>query len=449
MAANIKKALVGLFLRTLKLIRLAFRGLSFFIFRILAPVLRHADHFIFYYIIFPLYRLLRGIFHTAEVASLPARRKIIYLLAGRYAIPFFLFMTALMVASSSIYAKTGSEAEGPGERSILFSFLKGEAEELVFEEGLSAPSGGNIVNVSAVSSNSNSYSDHPTDEEDELLPLIVGSGALIQPVISSASPSAAPRTKVETYVVKSGDTPSGIAARFGLKLTSLYWANNLSPYSYIRIGQVLKIPPVDGVVYTVRKGDTVAKIAATFRANGEKIISYNRLGANEKLIPGAVLVIPNGKPPPPPPPIRPASVRNIVVAPVPSASVLPGGRLLWPVIRSSSNNGRYITQYFYWRHPGVDIDGDYSNPIIAADTGVVQLVHYGRTGYGHQVVIDHENGIKTRYAHLSKILVEQGQRVLRGQQIGVNGTTGRSTGTHLHFEVFVNGRRVNPLGYIR
>ena len=97
----------------------------------------------------------------------------------------------------------------------------------------------------------------------------------------------------------------------------------------------------------------------------------------------------------------------------------------------------------------MDIDGDYSNPIIASDGGVVKFIKYGKTDYGYQVVVDHENGILSRYAHLSKILVEPGQRVERGQTVGIMGTTGHSTGTHLHYEIFVNGKRVNPLTYIR
>ncbi|MBI2099582.1 M23 family metallopeptidase [Candidatus Uhrbacteria bacterium] len=443
----VKKTFIVVFVRVLRLIRLLGKGLAFFVLRIFAPIAGRVDKFLFYFALFPLYRLLRGIFHSAEVVSLPARRKILFLLGSRQAVPFFLLATSMLVAASSIYAKTESQEAEPGRRSILFSFLDGEQEELISESGLQngqgAPAG-----EGAVASGAGLGSDYYVpEEEDEVLALILGGGAIVQPVISSASPSAAPRTKIETYAVKAGDTPGGIASRFGLKLTTLYWANNLSAYSYIKPGQELKIPPVDGVVYSVKRGDTIAKLAQTYRADTEKITAYNRLEANEKLSPGAVIIIPNGKPPPPPPPNRPAPVKNLIV---PAASnALATGKMLWPILGTSSNNGRYITQYFRLRHPGVDIDGDYSNPILASDGGVVKLVRYGRTGYGYQVVVDHEDGMQTRYAHLSKIFVTDGQRVEKGQQLGITGTTGRSTGTHLHFEIFVNGRRVNPLGYIR
>lgn len=434
-----------IFVRVLGAIRLVASGLAFFVLRALLPMLKKADRFIFYYILFPLYRLLRIIFHTAETASLSARRKVLCVLAGKQAVSFFLLMTALLVAASNIYAKTGSNEDAPGENLILFSLL-GSGEEGFIYEGGSAQDPALLVPDSGAVSYSGG-SDQVPDEEDELLPLILGEGAVVQPIISSASPSAAPRIKVETYIVKQGDTPGGIAERFGINLTTLYWANNLSSYSVIRLGQELKIPPVDGLIYTVKKGDTIDKLAKLYRAESSGILSYNRLELQDKLSPGTVIVIPNGKPPPPPP--KPAAPRTVIVPAVPNPSSLPGGRFLWPVVSSSSNNGRYITQYFNWRHAGVDIDGDYSNPVIASDGGMVKLVYYGRTGYGFQVVIDHENGILTRYAHLSKILVEQGQRIERGSTVGILGTTGRSTGTHLHYEIFVNGRRINPLSYIR
>lgn len=429
----------------LGVIRLAARGLSFVVLKILYPVFKKIDKGVFYYILFPIYKFLRGAFHTAETASLPARRKILFMLAGRQAIPFFLVATSLLVAASNIYAQSVASEAGPGERSLMFSFYGSGNQELMYEWGMAQDP--LLEGDAAAGAIFGSNTDQIPDSEDEILPLIVGEGAIAQPIITSAAPSAAPRTKIETYVVKAGDTPGGIAKRFGLNLTTLYWANGLTTRSVIRLGQELKIPPTDGIIYTVKRGDTVAGIAKTYRADSATIISYNRLAPQEKLAAGTVIIIPNGRPPAPPPP--PPQPKSVVVPKVPSPDSLPGGRFLWPVIPTSSNNGRYITQYFKWNHPGLDIDGDYSNPVIAADGGVVKLIHYGRTGYGYQVVVDHENGILTRYAHLSKILVEQGQRVDRGQTIGIVGTTGRSTGTHLHYEIFVNGKRVNPLTYIR
>jgi murein DD-endopeptidase MepM/ murein hydrolase activator NlpD len=112
-------------------------------------------------------------------------------------------------------------------------------------------------------------------------------------------------------------------------------------------------------------------------------------------------------------------------------------------------NGHSITQYYGWKHTGVDIDGDYTSPLYAAEDGVVEVAGWQTNGYGLMVLIDHQNGFKTRYGHSSKLFVQAGDYVKRGQVIAMMGTTGRSTGTHLHFEVYVNGARVNPLAYIK
>ncbi len=441
---SVKKIFIIILARLLRSISMLARALAFIFARFLAPALRKLDKAAFYYILFPVYKLLRRIFNTAELASLPARRKIVFMLAGRQAIPLFLFVASLLVAASNIYAKNIPDESEPGIHSVMLSIFGNDNAEFTYESGVAQDSLLLITN-SSTAVVSGDFDQLPEDE-DELLPLIVGEGALAQPIISSAAPSAAPRTKIETYIVKEGDTPGGIARRFGLNLTTLYWANNLTSRSYIKPGQELKIPPVDGIIYTIKKGDTVAGIARTYGTKSDTILSYNRLGPTDKLSYGSIIIIPNGRPPAPPPPLRP---RTVVVPKVPSPDSLPGGRFLWPVVATATNNGRYITQYFNWRHTGVDIDGDYSNPVVSTEGGVIKLLKNGRTGYGNQIVVDHENGILTRYAHLSKFLVEQGQRVERGQAIGIVGSTGRSTGTHLHYEIFVNGKRVNPLTYIR
>lgn len=442
-ANSVKKSFIIIFVRLLKAIGFLARGAAVVFGRLIVPLAKKADKAVFYYILFPIYKLLRAIFHTAELAALPARRKILYMLAGRQAIPFFLLITAMLVAASNLYAKVLTPESEPGEHAVMVSVFSNENYEFIYETGTAQDSLLDATNSGATAL-TGELDQLPADEDD-LLPLIVGEGAVAQPIISSSAPSAAPRTKIETYIVKEGDTAGGIAKRFGLNLTTLYWANNLTSRSYIRPGQELKIPPVDGIIYTAKKGDTVAGIAKTYGTKSDAILSYNRLGPNDKLSPGSVIIIPNGRPPAPPP----APPRTVIAPKVPSPDSLPGGRFLWPVVATASNNGRYLTQYFNWRHTGVDIDGDYSNPVVASEAGVIKIRQSGRTGYGNQIVIDHENGILTRYAHLSKFSVEAGQRVERGQVIGIVGSTGRSTGTHLHYEIFVNGRRINPLTYIR
>jgi len=108
-----------------------------------------------------------------------------------------------------------------------------------------------------------------------------------------------------------------------------------------------------------------------------------------------------------------------------------------------------INQYFRYGHTGLDIDGDFSSPIYASAAGVVSKVAYLNYGYGYHIIITHADGSQTLYGHASKIFVTQGQRVNQGQTIAMVGTTGRSTGTHLHFEIIIDGRKLNPLSYIR
>jgi len=108
-----------------------------------------------------------------------------------------------------------------------------------------------------------------------------------------------------------------------------------------------------------------------------------------------------------------------------------------------------ITQRFVWYHPGVDIANRAAPDILAADGGIVLAAGWDNSGYGNRVIIDHKNGYRTLYGHMQKIYVVPGQGVNRGSAIGKMGSTGRSTGTHLHFEVYVNGSRISPLGVLQ
>ena len=116
--------------------------------------------------------------------------------------------------------------------------------------------------------------------------------------------------------------------------------------------------------------------------------------------------------------------------------------MAWPTV------GARITQYFSWRHVGVDIANKTGTPLYAADAGVVEFAGWA-TGYGNSIVINHGGGKKTRYGHASKLFVKVGDEVEKGENIAAMGSTGWSTGPHLHFEVMINGAKYNPLNYIR
>jgi murein DD-endopeptidase MepM/ murein hydrolase activator NlpD len=119
-------------------------------------------------------------------------------------------------------------------------------------------------------------------------------------------------------------------------------------------------------------------------------------------------------------------------------------KLAWPT------SATRITQYFSWRHPGLDLAAKVGTPLYAAESGKVTISQGGYNGgYGNTIVIDHGGGMKTRYGHASKLYVKVGDTVERGEVIAAMGSTGRSTGSHLHFEVIINGTKYNPLSYIR
>lgn len=282
---------------------------------------------------------------------------------------------------------------------------------------------------------------------------IAGGRAVIAPfgtlgVIASDSSAQRDRTKIISYVVEKGDTLGSIAQKYSISLTTVLWENKLTAKSSLAIGDVIRILPFDGVTYKVGKGDTVGSIGKKFDVEGEKIIASNTI-SNAQVFVGEILVIPGAKPLPSAIAVIPkngtkpknASVVQPPVS-VPRASET-GTRLVWPT------SGRVITQYFGGKHTGVDIDGDYSSPIYASEDGVVVKSGWNANGYGEYVVIDHGGGMQTLYGHTSKRFVAVGDTVTRGQVIAMVGTTGHSTGTHLHYEVRINNKRLNPLSFTR
>ncbi len=287
---------------------------------------------------------------------------------------------------------------------------------------------------------------------------LAGGGALVVPTIANASASIAPREGIETYIVAEGDTISTIAARFGVSVNTILWANALSTRSVLKLGQSLTILPTSGVAYTVKSGDTLSKIAKTYSADSSEILAANSLADAGAITAGQRLVIPGGTPPTilaTKPTV--SSIRNVFVSTPNTAGTGPASgssRMVWP------SDGHYIVRGLSWYHTGVDIDcngqanGTSTNDNYAAADGVVSFAgprFVGlRGGYGNLVIIDHGNGLSTRYGHNYSLYVKTGQTVTAGTPIGRCGSTGNSTGTHLHFEVISgSGKYLNPLEYIR
>ncbi len=253
---------------------------------------------------------------------------------------------------------------------------------------------------------------------------------------------------IKEYVIQSGDTFGGIANRFNISINTILWANNLTLRSMIKPGQKLIILPLSGTLHKIVRNDTIAKIAKTYQADASKIKDYNRIDGDDKLVVGEFLIVPEGKiiytPKPTPKPVTPPKTTVVKTYPVPEPVYDTSGKMGWPA------DCRRISQYFRgWRHTGLDTACTFGSPIYAVADGVVEKVQYGRTGYGYYVIINHGDGVKTLYGHASRILVAVGQYVSRGEVIMEEGSTGKSTGPHLHFEVRINGSQLNPLNYIK
>ncbi len=267
------------------------------------------------------------------------------------------------------------------------------------------------------------------------------------------------RTKSIEHTVVSGDSVWGISERYGLSVESILYANYDILYDKsdnLKPGQVLTIPPVDGILHKWTSRDSIDSVASKYGAEIDDILYFigNDLDLSDPIIsPGTVVMVPGGN--------RalteitqaavvvddqgvrhsgfsgPGSCGNI------SSGYVGSGYFIWPAaIHAISGNN------FSPGHRAIDIAAGMGTAIYAADSGVVVYAGWLTGGYGNFVVIDHGNGFQTLYEHLNTIGVRCGVSVSQGQVIGTAGTTGNSTGPHLHFEIRYNGTSVNPWDYL-
>jgi murein DD-endopeptidase MepM/ murein hydrolase activator NlpD len=262
-------------------------------------------------------------------------------------------------------------------------------------------------------------------------------GALVREAVPFTLIPERPRTEVVVHSVVAGDTLYALAQKYGLRAETLIWANNmeLNP-DLLRLGQKLTILPINGVYHTVVAKDTIEGIAKQYKAKPADIIAYkgNNLDPKNPVITvGQKLIVPGGSKP------MPQKLVRIYSGPVPANASKGTGRFVWPT------SGR-ITQSFKPYHRAIDIAGWTGAQIKAADSGYVVESGWSNEGYGNYIVIDHRNGFQTLYGHLSRLFVNAGESVGKGALIGLMGTTGNSTGPHLHFEIRQSGVQINPFG---
>lgn len=345
----------------------------------------------------------------------------------------------------------------PGHNTLLYKLLGPGEEDFSLEE-VSAETLPTISTQTdswkqgALTAQPQTQSIQYIGDTHDIAGLSSGGTALTKPIImpGASLPSATGelvRTDIILHEVRLGETVGVIAEKYGLELATVLWANNLTVRSYIRPGDKLKILPTSGLIHKVKRGDTIAKIAKLYNTTPDKIIKSNKLKEDgTDMIIGEELLVPGGKKPVPVyvPPVRRYTQLSNVAAPPPSIAAPAGSGYLWPA------GARHITQYFGWRHTGVDIGGSVGTGLYASRAGTVIRSQCGwNGGYGCYIIIDHGSGVTTLYGHASQLFVSVGDYVSQGQTIAAMGSTGRSTGSHLHFEVRVNGVRQNPLRYIR
>jgi murein DD-endopeptidase MepM/ murein hydrolase activator NlpD len=347
----------------------------------------------------------------------------------------------------------------------------------------------------AISGGLSRAEDFATSGEDEVAGLYAGSDTSFTPVVlpqdietaaraalASDDPGSflddgtlvtgyAPETDVadgsdliRRYKVKSGDTLVTIARSFDVSMMTLWWANKLKAKDDLHVGQVLRIPPVSGLVVTVKDTDTLEALATQYDVKAAKVLELNGLD-DPTLVVGQVLVLPGAKgaPIPTPKPTPKPAVKSRATSggngggggskstskPRSGGANYTGGQFRWPVV----GGGNYISQYAHAGHIALDIAGDYGSPIVAAAGGRVVFAGWKSNGGGWQVWISHGGGMYTTYNHMAGVSVGSGQSVGRGQRVGRLGSSGWATGPHLHFEVWRGGQpwsggyQTNPMRY--
>ncbi|MGD2155263.1 MAG: M23 family metallopeptidase [Anaerolineales bacterium] len=264
-----------------------------------------------------------------------------------------------------------------------------------------------------------------------------------------------PRQEIVDYTVVSGDSVFAIAQKYSITPETVLWSNydllKDNPHS-LSIGMTLTIPPENGVFYQWLEGDSLEAVSNRFSVNPEDIVNWpgNRIDlVSPQIEPGQWVMIPGGQ----------REFQQWIIPTIPrgaagvsagiyGSGACPGGyedglygsgAFIWPTVNHT------ISGNDYWSgHLAIDIGAPTGEPVLAADSGVIVFSGWATGGYGYTVAIDHGNGYQTLYAHLNSASIDCGQSVSRGQRIAYSGSTGNSTGPHLHFEVRYQGGFVNP-----
>ena len=423
--------------------------------------------FIFKFLLFKPLVKLYGVYILSlkKLREFNQRHQNQYGVIKKFSAPIVVGALSLILITNNLISKTSASSDitetmytAPAFHLVTYEFDITPPEELITETAQNGAicvvtpeqplsENGTLVSPPKITTNT-----VPTENTTATSCLTTGAENILKPIAITTENGTVERADVLVYSVKVGDSVASIAQQFGLNVSTVLWGNGLAGNAVIHEGEKLKILPTDGVLYKVANGDSLNSISEKYGAAVNKILSYNGLDSNSVIQPGQEIIIPGGKKITPAPTVEVAVSRpryNNVVNVIkdiitPPAAVPSGTRLQWPTV------GHMITQYFSAaRHPAIDIANHIGTPVYAAADGIVEKAGWNNGGYGNMILLDHPNGMKTRYGHASKLLVSAGETVKRGQVIMLMGSTGHSTGPHVHFEVYVGTHRVNPLDYVR
>ncbi len=239
------------------------------------------------------------------------------------------------------------------------------------------------------------------------------------------------KIEYQKYRIKKNDTLIKIAKKFGLSIDTIILINNIFKNNDLKVGKLLIIPNQDGRIITVKSNDSIYKISDRYAVKWEKIVDVNNIDSH-LIIPGTKLFIPDSK-------MNKYEKESYY-----------GINFIWPVNGSLSSYYGSRKDPFtgvYCFHPGIDIKGKVGKKIKSVKDGKIIFTGWNNI-YGNFIIIKHKNNYITSYAHLSEINVKLNQYIKQGEYIGKMGSTGRSTGPHLHFEIRKNGKLINPLIYL-
>lgn len=284
---------------------------------------------------------------------------------------------------------------------------------------------------------SDSGKNQPTSEGPDLS--IIQNSALLSSSNPQGVMSDNVRDLITTYVVKGGDNLSAIANSFGVTVNTILWTNNIRDARLIKPGDTLIILPISGVTYTVKKGDSLELIAKRFKSSSDDIAQFNGLAIDEVLTVGTEIIIPDGE----------QEILSQPQSAIPSSSRPPSvvsrfanlpdltGYFMRPIIGGRNSRASKSNPHGLHGYNGVDLASSCGMPVMASAEGVVIITRSSgwNGGYGRYVVISHPNGTQTLYGHLRTVDVSPGQSVVQGKLIGTIGSSGNSTGCHVHFEI--------------